>query len=134
MRLIAYDCVCANGGLANATNPPIGKLCIDLFPSFQGSAAASIKHFDQLLHFRTPVTITSCGEGIGDTMVEMMRQDFLLYLVERGAERSDLREYVDAVAVFFDHACHAAHLALNTAESRKLRFLRCVFHTCTIPP
>jgi hypothetical protein len=137
LRLIAYDCVCTNRGLASsieAANAPIGKLRIDLFPSLQISAAASIKHFDQLFYFRPPVAITSCGEGVSDTMLEMMRQHFLFYLVERSAERANLREYVNAIAVFFDHACHAANLALNSAESGKLSFLCCVFHPCTIPP
>src|SRR4051812_22929216 len=37
-------------------------------------------------------------------------------LVERGLDRGDLREDVDAVAVRLDHALHAADLALDPAQ------------------
>src|SRR4051794_34275154 len=37
-------------------------------------------------------------------------------LVERGLDRGDLREDVDAVAVRLDHALHAANLALDPAQ------------------
>ena len=38
------------------------------------------------------------------------------HLVESGLDRGDLRQHVDAVAVFLDHAADAAHLALDAPQ------------------
>ena len=45
-------------------------------------------------------------------LVEQAERD----LVERGLDRADLREHVDAVAVVLDHALDAADLALDACR------------------
>lgn len=43
-------------------------------------------------------------------------QDFVLGAVERGADRNNLSDDVDAVAVFLDHIREPANLAFDAAE------------------
>ena len=46
-------------------------------------------------------------------------QHLLLDLMQRSAHCIDLRQHVDAVAVVFHHAQHAAHLTLDPLQSRR---------------
>ena len=66
--------------------------------------------------------------GVNGQPLEMIVQDLLLDLVERGADGSDLSDHVDAVAVFLDHAGDAPHLALDAAKAGELRLLDFLVH------
>ena len=68
-------------------------------------------------------------EGVGDAVLQVIVQDLLLDLVERRPHRAHLVDDVDAVAVVFDHARYAAHLALDAAQTGELRFLQALIHT-----
>jgi len=54
-----------------------------------------------------------------DTVRDVLSQDLLLDTPQRGAHRRDLRDDVDAVAVIFNHAREAPHLAFDAAEASK---------------
>ena len=53
---------------------------------------------------------------------------------QRRTHRPDLVDNVDAVAFFLDHARHPAHLALDAAEPRELRFLDLSIHDLNYTP
>jgi hypothetical protein len=50
---------------------------------------------------------------VADVVLEHLQRDRL----ERGVDRAELREDVDAVAVVLDHARDPAHLALDAGEA-----------------
>jgi len=68
-------------------------------------------------------------EGVRHAVLQMIVQDPLLDLVERGPHRPHLVDDIDAIAVILDHARHAAHLALDAAKARQLGFLQTLIHT-----
>src|SRR5947209_6421620 len=92
-------------------------------PSWWKRATASIRgslaHFreplyclEQLLRLRLRVrTIARC-ERACDAVVHVAVEDLEGERVERGRDRADLGEDVDAVAIFVNHPLDAAHLAL----------------------
>src|SRR5207253_3852421 len=63
-----------------------------------------------------------------DAMMEMIVQHLGLDLRQRGADRLELGEHIDAVALFLDHAGDAAHLTLDPAEPIGQRRLVVAFH------
>ena len=67
-------------------------------------------------------------EGVRHAMLQVIAQRLLLDAVQRGAHGADLGQHVDAVAVLFDHAGDAAHLALDAAQPGKLGFLQFLVH------
>jgi Cu+-exporting ATPase len=67
-------------------------------------------------------------ESVRHAVLQMVAQRLLLDLVERGAHRADLRQHVDAVAVFLDHARNATHLAFDAAKPGKLGFFDFFIH------
>ena len=71
---------------------------------------------------------------MGDAVAQVIAERFLLDLVEGGPHRSDLRDHVDTVAVFLDHAGDAAHLAFDAAEPRELGFLEFLVHSLKYTP
>ena len=56
-------------------------------------------------------------------MVHVAVEDLEGERVERGRDGADLREDVDAVAVFVDHPLDAAHLALDPVQALDQRLL-----------
>lgn len=73
-------------------------------------------------------------KGIRYAMPQVIAEGLLLDLIERRLHRPDLGEDVDAVAVFLNHACNAAHLALDAAEAGKLRLLDLRVHALNYTP
>jgi len=67
-------------------------------------------------------------KGARHAMPQMIAENLLLDLVQGGTNGPDLRQNLDAVAIFFDHARDAAHLAFDTTEPGKLRFLYLFVH------
>lgn len=73
-------------------------------------------------------------ESMRDAVLQMVVQDSLLDLVQRSTDRPDLVQYVDAVAVVFDHARDPSHLAFDPPQPRKLRFLDRFIHDLNYTP
>jgi hypothetical protein len=67
-------------------------------------------------------------------MRNMIQQDFLFGTPQRGADRTDLRHYVDAIAFVLDHAGEAPHLAFNAVEPLERCRLAVLCHDVYIPP
>src|SRR5688572_17077903 len=63
-----------------------------------------------------------------NTMPQMIAERFLLDFIEGRTHGTNLRDHVDAVAIFLDHASNTAHLAFNAAEPRELGFLELLVH------
>ena len=49
-----------------------------------------------------------------DAMRDVVAKDFFLGPAQSRTDRRDLRHHVNAVAVFFNHAGEATHLAFDT--------------------
>jgi uncharacterized protein YxjI len=62
---------------------------------------------------RLGLVVGGADDAVRGVIVEQAERD----LVERGLDRADLREDVDAVAVVLDHPLHAADLALDALEA-----------------
>src|SRR5471030_369465 len=92
------------------------------------SAPAAVEHFHQFLDLDLAVALAAAMKGVRHAVLEMVVEDLLLDLVERRPYRAYLVDHVDAVAVFFNHASNAAHLALDAAEACELRFLDAAIH------
>ena len=70
-----------------------------------------------------------------DAMADVVTQDFLFNSPKRGADGGNLRNDVDAVPVFFDHARKAAHLAFDPVEPFETGVLDVLTHDVyDIPP
>src|SRR5215475_1936170 len=92
------------------------------------STPAIIEDFQQLVDLGLPVALGAGMEGMRHAVLQVIAQDLLLDLVERGLYRADLGQHVDAVAVLLDHAGDAAHLALDAAKPRPLGLLQVLVH------
>jgi len=67
-------------------------------------------------------------------MFEMVAQYPLLHSAQGRFDGANLRQDINAVAVFLDHARYAAHLPLDPAESGKLRSLGFAVHVLNYTP
>ncbi len=56
------------------------------------------------------------GECLGHALPDMIPEDLLLHGVQGGADRGDLGQNFNAVAVVRDHPYEAAHLALDPLQ------------------
>ena len=63
------------------------------------------------------------GEGVGDAVVHVAVEDPEREALERGVDRGDLRQDVDAVAVVLQHPLDPAYLALDPMEPADERVL-----------
>src|SRR5687767_3085126 len=82
----------------------------------EASAVSTRKDVDQLADLATLVGLIAGGDRVLDAMRDMIAQDFLLDPAQRGAHRGNLRDDVDAVAVFLDHAREPPRLPLDALE------------------
>ena len=73
-------------------------------------------------------------KGMRHAMPQMVAERFLLDFIEGGTYGADLRDHVDAVAIFLDHAGDAPHLALYAAKPRELRLLELLVHSLKYTP
>ena len=69
------------------------------------------------------VYVRTGGERAGDAVVDVVVEDPIRDAVERGRDRADLRQDVDAVAVLRDHPLDAAHLPLDAVQALDDRVL-----------
>jgi P-type Cu+ transporter len=67
-------------------------------------------------------------------MRDVIAQDFLFHAAQRGADRADLRDDVDAVALVLNHASKAAHLPFDAIQSLERSRLAVLRHGHYIPP
>ena len=77
-------------------------------------APENIHDFGNLLAL---FAFVAAGYGVFDAMAHMVPENFLLGAAESGAHGGNLRDNVNAVAVFLHHADDAADLALDAAQS-----------------
>ncbi len=92
------------------------------------------QHLDEFGDLAPLVLAVARDDRMLDAMFDVVLEDLVLELLERGLDRLDLVHHVDAVAVFGDHARDAAHLAFDAAQSRGGGFLDGVSHGLhTIP-
>ena len=80
------------------------------------------------------VGFVSAGNRVLDAMRHVISEHFFLDAPERGANRGDLRDDIDAVAVIVDHLGQAANLALDPAETFLTGCLDVFSHAVYIPP
>ena len=64
----------------------------------------------------------------------VIAQDPLLYATQSGTHRADLRDDVDTITVFFDHARQTPHLPFNAVEPADGCGLAVLCHDRYIPP
>jgi hypothetical protein len=81
------------------------------------SALGSAQDFHELGHLLLLLGFAPAGDGMADTMVDVIAQDLLLDASQGCANGGNLRDDVDAVAVFLDHASKAADLTLDAIEA-----------------
>ena len=69
-----------------------------------------------------------------DAMRDVIAQHLLLDPAQRGADRGNLRDDVDAIAILLDHAGEPPHLAFDSLEPLQARRLDLAAHPQYIPP
>jgi hypothetical protein len=83
---------------------------------------------DQLLDLVPLVCHIARRKSIRDTMRDMIAEDILLHLMQRGAHRIDLGQDIHAIPVVFDHSQQAANLTLDALEAPGDLSLRNIVH------
>jgi hypothetical protein len=68
-----------------------------------------------------------------DTVAHVIVEDLFLQSPQRGANRRDLRNDVDAITVVLDHARDPAHLSLDPIQSLGASHLDVTSHAPYIP-
>ena len=76
----------------------------------------STKNVHDLGDLLALVVFVAASDRVLDAMSDVIAQDLLLGAAERSPYRGYLGHYVDAVAVFFDHAGNAPDLAFDATE------------------
>ena len=71
------------------------------------------ENLNQFRDFSTLILGVARDDRMLDAVRDMIAQNLVLDLLERGADRLDLMHDVDAIAIRGDHARDAAHLALD---------------------
>lgn len=73
----------------------------------------NVHQFSDLLALFLPVATRN---GMFDAVSDMIAENLFLGATERSADRRNLRNYVDAVPVFLDHAAEAPNLAFDAVK------------------
>lgn len=80
-------------------------------------------HLNQFLDLGMLVDCIPARESTGYAVVDMVFEDLLLDLVQRGAHRLKLVQDVDAIAILVHHSPDASHLTFDAPQPlRNLRF------------
>ncbi len=90
------------------------------------------ENLHQLGDFAPLIRGVAGNDRMLDAMLDVVVQNRVLDLLERGLHRLDLVDDIDAVAVVRDHARDAANLALDAAQAHGSRFLDKVSHVRNI--
>jgi hypothetical protein len=79
------------------------------------------------------VVLIAARDGVLDAMADVIAQHLFLDPPQRRANRRDLRDDVNAIAVLLDHFGQPAHLTLDAAEPLLNRRLDVFLHAAYIP-
>ena len=101
------------------------RTCLPRYPTHR------IDQFCDLLPL--PLDIAT-GEGIGNAMRHVTAQNFGFHLMQRGTDRIDLRQDVDAVAVYLHHPVKTPNLAFDPLQASQDRLFCCAVHACLYTP
>jgi hypothetical protein len=88
----------------------------------------------QLFDLPTLLSLVARRDRMLDAVPDVIAQDFLFQTPQCSADRRDLRDDVDAVAVVLDHARDSADLAFDPIEPFRARCLDVLSHVQYIPP
>src|SRR5215831_10795010 len=97
-------------------------------------ARRATHHVHQFGDLAPLIDLVAAPDRVIDTMRHMIAQDFFFGTPERGADCTDLRHDVDAIALVLNHAGEAPHLTFNTIESLERCRLAVLCHAVYIPP
>src|SRR5262245_13429092 len=78
---------------------------------------------EELLALRLRLSGVARGERARDAMVHVVVENPEREALERGVDRRDLREHVDAVPILLDHALDAPDLTLDAMQTADQRVL-----------
>src|SRR5205085_9874122 len=92
------------------------------------------KHVHQFGNLAPLLGVAAGRDRVLDAMRDVIAQHLLLDPAQRGADRGDLRDDVDAIAILFDHAGEPADLAFDSLEPLQARRLDLGAHGRYIPP
>ena len=89
-------------------------------PSLNSESSLAVGTTNDVYQFRYLLTlidfVAACNR-VFDAMRDVILQHFFLDAAERGTNRGNLRDDIDAVTIVFDHFKQAADLAFDTAQS-----------------
>ena len=97
-------------------------------------AVGTANHGHQLRDLFALIGLAAAGDGVFDAMRDVVPQHFFLDAAQRRPHCGDLRDDIDAVAVFIDHFGEPANLALDPAETFLTGHLDVFSHAAYIPP
>lgn len=97
-------------------------------------AARSAEHLHEFRDLLALLGFVACSDRMLDAMGDVIAQNFLFDTGKGRARGSDLRDEVDAIAVFVDHLREAANLAFDAVEAFFARNLDVLAHTRLYTP
>ena len=98
------------------------------------SSVRSAYDAHEFFNFATLVGFVARVDRMFDTVCPVVSENFLLNASQCRSNGSDLRDDVDAVAVFRDHSGQAAYLTFNAVEAFRARSLDVRSHKAYLPP
>ena len=97
------------------------------------SAFRTAQHGCEFGNFAPLVGFAAGRNGLFNAVRDMIGENFLLRTSERRLHCRNLRYYVNAITIFFDHPSKAANLTFNSFESLERRRLDVLAHSSYIP-
>jgi len=88
----------------------------------------SAEGVNELGNLAPPLGRITADDGVLDTVRDMVTQDFFLDAPQCRADGRDLRDDVDAIAVFLDHAGKTSHLAFDAVQTLQTGSFRMLGH------
>ena len=88
----------------------------------------------QFGHFSALISFVARGDGVLDTMGDMIAQDVVFDAVQRSLYRVNLGDDVNAITVFIDHFGDASNLTFDAIKLFANARLDVVSHAPYIPP
>ena len=81
------------------------------------STRDATENVHELRNLAPPHGCVVADNSLFDAMRDVLTQDFLLNASERSSDGGDLRDDIDAVAIFLNHAGETTNLALDAAQA-----------------
>lgn len=107
--------------------------CQNARSRFMPSSVGSTDNCHQFRDLGTLIGLIATRNRVFDTMRHVIPEHFFLHTPKRGADRRDLRDDIDAVAILIHHLGQAADLALNPAQAFLTGCLDVFAHGLYIP-